>query len=456
MSTFTQYLRSRPLLPICLMIAVVIGAVYGWQKWQVYSVPDIGDPFDVEAYLTRTEDGERIEKITMETDERLNQLEQANQEEWSRYYANDGDYLPWKEVAPSIKADVRNAKPILEEWFEVSQYEPGLLGPPNAIYDDDWHPDRIKESQFLIAEMVKKSLLDAIERVDYDEQRDLYERFLEANSVYCHADTKNGLTAFMCHTTVIGGTLRFYLNQPDVPVDHLWGLKKNLEAHYHRQPPASNFLKYQYLTISSVIETELDMVEETDITKGLLEESETTRRLYAMLTANRLKYCDLPFSERPPLATFQYKIIVPPDSIENIKGGLKRELDINYFPDEQADEFLSRWELPSFLQQYRLAMMTSFEAFPSVLESCDFDQLRKELYLTRLALHLYYREHDQFPETLEELAPRYLSILPRNRDDAHSPVAYTIEDGNAILKPQENPLKTTNYPPGSDLSDLTK
>ncbi|QDU78562.1 hypothetical protein Pla110_02660 [Polystyrenella longa] len=420
---------------------------YCWRSWRVHSIPDVGEPFDVAAFKNQTGDGEEIARITIEASKQWDALCQKHEDVWFSYY-NDTVQVPtWKAADPVIKTDVRNAQTILTDWFRVGELRPGLLRSLDVYYDNIFNHDRVRLAQRDLARLTEMSLLDAIERSDFDQQQKLYINFLSTNSAYLHDDVMNYLTSTASLSVVIGDRLGIFLNQQDIPVSHLWKLKSALERHQDRQPPVSTYFKYQYLAAPALIE--YYAVSESVLAQRILDEDESTRRLLNLLFANWLRYCDLPASERPPIKTFHLDIFVPPSSINEIKEGMTTEIEFEYFDDSNSDQITDYWKIPSYPQQIRLNLLIS-NTLESLLNAWKRSQMKEELYLTRLALHLYYRDHDQFPETLNELVPKYLRSVPLNYNDG-TPVEYSLENDTASLKPHDKHYAATITPPGSDL-----
>lgn len=119
----------------------------------------------------------------------------------------------------------------------------------------------------------------------------------------------------------------------------------------------------------------------------LLKEPDVSQRIARLTFTNWLSQCDLPYRERAATV-----------------GTTPELFDVPVGP-------VSAQELQKLLQSISIARMTLPAADVSI-RAHDRDVSRQVLLETALALQIWYREHDEFPESLEPLVGSILETLP--------------------------------------------
>src|SRR5690606_22483418 len=82
-----------------------------------------------------------------------------------------------------------------------------------------------------------------------------------------------------------------------------------------------------------------------------------------------------------------------------------------YFDDgAESEALMTAYHQPSYTQKYLNEWMPALQ--PGY-ERTHEDRLFQQMTVLQLSMHIYYREHGHFPETLETLVPDYIDELPR-------------------------------------------
>ncbi|MAT14646.1 MAG: hypothetical protein CMJ46_05175 [Planctomyces sp.] len=445
----TRLLKHRLTKFLLGMLIVLLCGFFTWRYWRVASIPDVGEPFDVEAYLTQTDDGEEIARITIEAGKMWSKIQDANEKKWFSFYNDYTRPRPWAEVDPEIKADVLHAEPILEDWFQVNDLQAGFfLSPLN--YNNTGSVQRNLYSQLLgLGRLSKYCVLERNQRGEHHRVRGIYLGFLQAAARFRH---DSGITEIRISTivkSIFDGTLPTYLNHPDVTGEELRQLQSVWEQFLEEQPTPSHYLKYDYLQNREMLTDALD--QEYPKWTTIANEKEVLRRVRNLVYTNWLTHCDDIPDERPDVKSHTFTIHHFPESFSN--WGVTSTHDFEYFPDKNEQELFTAFKAPS-IKKSDVAESLCFP-LAKYIAANDRYRLRTQLYLTQVALHIYYREHNQFPDTLDELVPDYLTTLPRNPDITGSTVAYVLENQTATLTPVDTRLQRVVRPPGSDLPETT-
>ncbi len=142
------------------------------------------------------------------------------------------------------------------------------------------------------------------------------------------------------------------------------------------------------------------------IRRRALNEPERSRRVLRMIFANWLAYCDLPPSLQPPR-------VLPGSGIQ-ASGPAKLLLEGLFVVGDDAPgparalppEKLAQWYAST------LDAKMAIPAFVAVEKAVAGERSVQSALLFNLANELYKREHGQYPERVEELVGPYLKALP--------------------------------------------
>ncbi|MCA9038803.1 MAG: hypothetical protein KDA65_00510 [Planctomycetaceae bacterium] len=429
-------------------ILVLVAGFFIWREWRLASIPDVGEPFDVEEYLAQTGDGEEIARITGEAAQEWDTLWENQEEKWFIFY--DLPKKVWSEVDPVLRRDVTQAEPILEKWFQVNELEPGLLSSPQELNLMTWIPAAHHQHLRELTRLSEYYITEQIHRGESAKSHQTCVHFLRANSRYRYDSKTCYLVAVACYAELFDKTLLPYLNQSQITAEQLRELKLALEQHQQNQPPYSHYLKYDYLEYQAMLE---EMLNEVSPWWGdFIYEKEVVQRLHNLVYQNWLSHFDDHPEERPDIKTYEFTSYRFPESYDD--WDLKSEHTVQYFSCPQEEHLISALKSPSFSESVVAESFgNDLDLFFSVRQR---QQCREDLTVTTVALHLYYREHNRFPETLQELIPTYLTKLPHNPGEAGSLVDYHLEGENAVLMPEVVHYQRTIQPPGSELKEPVK
>jgi hypothetical protein len=397
----TQVTRSRPrrrraliaLAPLAIFVALIT-----WQLTSLRGLPDIGDPFDVAAFsAVQVRDEDNAYVLYRQAAEKYRHRESAFPADWKTATEADKQWLEenrealdlWRrgterpdalffkpaeltfdtnvEVPQNVRSLARLS--VLESWRLES------LGDYRGSWA--WHRAALRASQHLGRHGM------------------LIERLIGVN-LHTHAATQ--ITA--------------WAKQPQVDAVMLRQALADVQAAGEMASPPSEWIKSEYLTF-------MHSMERPDLLKALIKgldtpqgswssqraalnhvqaflkrEPERSRRLFRLVFANWLAYCDRPKSERPQRIG-SYQIIYIPDSTA---------------PDNArrlTPESLNSWFESTIILR---GLAPSFSA---CVIATDRERARQATLVIDLASELYRREHNALPESPEALVGPYLKALPR-------------------------------------------
>ncbi|WP_435005661.1 hypothetical protein P12x_003478 [Tundrisphaera lichenicola] len=404
---------SRPHRRLILVLAsLALAGLSAWIGGRLISLdglPDIGDPFDVEAFSRPIPDETNAYVLYRQAAEKLTREPQDLQGHWEAAGEAERKWL----------FDNHEA---MEIWRRGTER-------PDALYI---LPLELKFTTLLPVSQALRSFtrLATLEgtRLEgegkYEEALGWYLAILRSSrhsgkrataierliGIAMHGIACQRISSLAARPEVGTSTIRMALDSA-IAIDAM-------------TPPASDLLKCEYLGFDhSVTDPTLEdpssfispAPEGSDLPlkrtlfrlkRLILKEPERSRRVFRLIIANNLAYCDLPASQKPPMAGSG-----PNGSSQGQANPFLTNLYVTG-PDSPASarvlspEDLAHWQATTI---YSDMCMPALGAVNKAL--ARERSVQANLLLT-LANALHEREHGQPPETVEELVGPYLKELP--------------------------------------------
>ncbi len=421
MSTEPHPRRIRRLaLALAALALAGSTAFVTWWMTSLIGLPDVGDPFDVKAFGRPIPDETNAFVL----------------------YKQAAAILP-KEPDTPANYDWKTIDPVQRGWFERSQEALAIWKKgterPDARYikpEDVTFETKLDVAQSLRS-FVRLALLQGSRLEDsgeFDGALDWYLALLRS-SRHCgrHGVLVERLLGMAMHQWASTRLIRW---AADPKVDARI-LRRALDAAFEADAataPMSEGLKMEYLSILHSISNPELMAHLHDyetipdnqggsvtkygqhgwksslsrVRRRGMNEPERSRRVFRMIFANWLAFCDLPPSQQPPR-------VLPGSNIQ-ASGPTKLLLEGLYVVDKDAPE-AARALPPEKLARWFTSTVDAEMVLPAwvaVEKALARERAMQSVLLVSLANEFYKREHGQYPERAEELVGPYLKTLPES------------------------------------------
>ncbi|MCA9038801.1 MAG: hypothetical protein KDA65_00500 [Planctomycetaceae bacterium] len=447
MRTLFQKLKQRPLLRWFLLLVVftvstLLGSILYWRYHRLDSFPDVGEPFDVAAYRAQY-DGV--------AENPFDQIRKASAE--LRKFQGQPKYrmvtpmvwVPWEKRRIVEREYIVETDPALDLWLSVSEASKGY----------EVHPREYNSSSLLqvsqdsreFSRLVFARIGRRMEEGKKAEVLQLQNQFLNLNQQFRGNSLISELCAISCFLIYCQDVLPFVLQQESINIDDLQQLQQQLREYHASCPPLSENMKTEYMMLEN---ERAARIAKNSMMSVITREDEASRRMLNLIYQNWMKHCDLPAWERPP---YLQKMFTTYSQESFLKMGVQRH-QLGMYQSDSNKIILQAYSNLSYTQTLFGEMLPTIQ---QMTVATDRDLSRRELAITVVALHIYYREQGSFPESLDALVPEYLDAVPRNRDvfngqpnQVGTPIDYQLEEGVVKLRPVERFLQLDLYPPGED------
>lgn len=390
-SRLLWWLHPKVALPLLLLGLLLLSPLL-FRAYRIASVPDIGEPFDVEAFGT----------VDIPPDENaMTQYAKAAaliingtfpSEDLDK--ALEGD---WEQTSEPVRKWLDDNQPALAEWKKGTERALAVVVPPK---------DTTIETSLELVESLRE--LNRLSRLQVEHLR--FQNDLEAAKDWLNAALRasrhlgqNGglierLTGIACRVSLTGTLDRWAADSRTG--EHLLRMAlREFESADAITPAFSMALRCEYLMWRNTLKMnrEAALYEYWPETyerygKGgafVLGESEFSERLVALVFQNWLEHADTPGWKRPPRMTLW--------QIYDAPSGMK---------DRVTSAAIVRHLNSDSLGRRFLAVYANAES--SFLR----EAARRAVTPIMLSCHLYYRMHGDWPGKLEDLVPDLLPELP--------------------------------------------
>jgi len=419
---------------LLLLFGLVLAPVIYFQA-QVAAIPDIGEPFDVQAYQSyAVPDEENAFTLYREAAQQLVPLDRAFPNDEPRQDA------AFESIDAALKQGWGAANADLRGWLELNRaaLEIWRQGTERAdaieVPLKDVQYESIMPATQATRDFTRLAMLEAARQIDAGTPDAAWPWCRAAlrcsRHVGMHAPIIGRIYGIALYRMAADQTLAWSANSA-IPADSIRAAWSEIDAINELTPPFSENLKTEYLFVSRI--SEADFVrdafgnEDTDNigywTMRITGGSERLRRANNLLFANWLSQCDRPGRDRPPLRIGEVELFELPPGLAP---------DPKLVPPQRIEEaFRDGDELFQFLG------FGGGDWAPEVeyaLDTIDREAAVRAALVLGLALQLHHRQHGAFPETLEPLVSDRLQALPVDPFGRGEPLRYRREaDGNATI-----------------------
>jgi hypothetical protein len=390
------WLHPKVALPL-MLLAMLLAAPFLYRGYRISRVPDIGDPFDVEAFGTVN---------IAPADNAMTQYALATTLLRTRGYGNAEIEIEekartqgWTFASEAVTKWLDDNQPALAEWRKGTELSQAVVIQPKDF--------RFTSTLNVVQESREFSRLATLQA-----ERSAHDGDLEAAWGWLLADVRasrhveqNGcliqrLVGISIFHSAADGMNRWSAHLAVTP-----DLLRKALAEFHEAdqltPPNSVALKTEYLVLRNTLREATSLKELLEISTDsppslqgpalfVMGEPELSLKVFQHVFANQLSEIDKPIGSRAPTAAGLFNLYdLPPGITKSLPA---RELDkiVN-------SAVLARLTLPAY-QQADIAMQR--------------EAARRAAVSLLLACQLHHRLHGDWPAKIEDLVPDILAKLP--------------------------------------------
>lgn len=425
-------LLAIPLLLLCLMV----GSILHQRYWRVWSIPDVGEPFDVEAFLKQYDDIKEnaFDDYSRAREQLLKMSEEADELEIEEHILN------WEQTSPLLKKWLEENRPALELWLQGTEKNFGF----------EFHPKRCPLGTIIpvtggMNDFSHLALLEACRLKAEGDLLGAWNMHLAILKVVRHLRQ-----SFLLGCSIGGRqynmqreAFSYLLADEKMSSEMLDQIAVDQQEILQSWGPISNAFKYEYFNSFTTWEA---YYQYRWFPNMVFNESEAFRRVVNLGYQNNLTYCDFPRELRPDtkyhsidFSEGEYETRFEQDCNEVFGCSMGNSGGYSVFlhpEDERGLPFqISEVEFVESVNRLKMSkkiwMLTAPHA-AVFLRSEDLLRLRSEVDRIQVQLHRYHRNQVEFPESLKELVPDYLSELPMDPYHAGQPLMYG-RDGREVV-----------------------
>jgi hypothetical protein len=404
--------RSRPRTRRGLYLALGLAgltAAITWRATSLDGLPDIGEPFDVEAFCRPIPDESNAFVLYREAFEKLGKEPQSS------------DFV-WELADEAQKKWLAENREALAIWRRGTERPDALYIPPRTLNFATLLPVVQGQRSFARLAVLEGTRLEA--EGNFEGALDCYLAVLRASRHTGRRGVAIGRLVGIAMHAIVSKRLTSLAERPEVGASTIRRALEAAVAVDAMTPASSDLIKCEYLSFVNSIEMPffddpakiLNPV--PSMWKGPIgrayfrmarvfkKEPERSRRVYRLIVANQLAYCDLPSARRPPKVSR-----APTLPTKGPTWDLLRDL---YEVDETAPaparalpaEDLARWYTSTIYAEICLPNLGGID------KALARERGVQASLLIALANQLYLKEHGKAAETVEELVGPYLKTLP--------------------------------------------
>jgi hypothetical protein len=391
-----------------LLIGLIVGS-FAWWANSLSGLPDVGDAFDVGAFLDSARVPEE-EDASLLYDRAAGMVgESPVSAHWpERTAATKGG---WTKADPRFRAWIEGHREVLETWKEATRKR---VGSPVDLRRVAPFEGTSNIPRLIL--LTEAALLEG-SRLEADDPASALDWYLAVQRSVMHGATRGTLHRRMLsnmHEAQLRDRFLAWAAQPRTTPELLRRAIRELTAIDAATPPLSDNLKAEYLSLMHglddvpLLQKRLDRSGETtfrfdDWPRALRaywfvrREPERSRRVARLFFANWLAHCDDPPLKRPPTASnpqmSAWALFRPTPGEPRAAHALPPETTLSWLQSTS----LLRPFLPSF---------------PSFVPSTASERQGRGTLIVAFAKRLYFLENGKEPPTPEALVPKYLDALP--------------------------------------------
>jgi hypothetical protein len=450
-----KYSASARLKKTAIRALVLIGALAFAGYWisRLLAPPDIGDPFDVDAFTSFTlpdeqnaftyyrravdryvdEDAVSASGVRLKHQDFSDSLEAAEKEGWE-------DATPWVRRWVALNA------PALKEFERGAECADSLefpLAEASSAYELSFEWGKLRACSR--AETLEGMRLTAQHPA---EAWHCYRSLLRASRhVARHAMSIGTLfgTA-IADQGVLGGI--HWSAQKSVSAEDLRKAIRDVLAIEELRTPASDTIKLQYVALRNTCEKGIVFGTAQPFWVRSTGYPAQVARSARLVVANLLTQADRPLYRRAPIHPGSLRLFeLDPESASDPNLRPPEEIEASAATSIEAFSRALHWLAPDAANQLEaIDSQSHLVNLSQILQWLDLAQTRRDGLLLTLALQLHFREHGEFPASLDELVKNgYLKAIPADPFGKGEPFHYRREPA-----PQQGALLWSVYVDGID------
>ena len=401
--------RRRLLIVVYAFLGLVAG-VFIWWGTSLNELPDVGDPFDVQAFLDASRIPDSEDAFALYRKAAESYRDQGVAHNWNVTYA--AMRSGWAKADPNVRAWVAANREALDLWRDATRRPRGI---PEDLATARTFSDNLLSPLSVLAQA---AILEGSRLEEEGDRAGALDWYVAAGRAGLHYSTRSRLE-WRRQATMMEGLIHdrmiAWARDPRTDGPLLRRAITAVEDLDARAPPISDNLKAEYVATMRALDDPRRLARDLDRVGNstypyadtprmhhvfwfLKREPDRSRRVARLFFANWLSQCDKPTSARPkatgnheshPIwAYFNVTPDGPPEAhaIEPVK----------LFAGLQSTAMLWR-----FLPMY-----------PAYAPDAHADRQSRGTLLVHLAEQLYLRETGNELPSIEALVPKYLKRIP--------------------------------------------
>ncbi len=393
-------------LLILYAMILLVGGVFGWRSLSLWSLPAIGDPFDVEKY-GRVE-VPAADNAMVRYREAAKKLITSDPSNYKVAKSKAWEVLDWATADPEVRRWVEDNRSAFAIWLEGTDRPDSLFVEPRELSS--------RLPRLYLVRLQEFARLAALEASRLEEAGDV-EGAWRLNRATLRSSRHAGMHGGMFERhlglrilALIQPGVQSWAEDPRVTPAMLRRAIVDVEACKRMTPPMSEMIRCDYFRVRAVLEhpDELRAFHRNgsqgewdwsnhyaivpEMRRFLMREPERSRRILDLVVAGQLAQCDRPRPDRPTIHSTKYSIYDIDDRTPPAVAAM-------------APEDLSAWTLGS---AFALVWgggsggVAKIESEPGVFDSI----------LLGMAERAYQIEHGKPAKTYGDLLGSYLKTLP--------------------------------------------
>jgi len=450
---------------VTLLTPVVF--LFLWREYRVWSIPDIGEPFDVAAFLEGYRDPEQNAMLDFLKAEELlfsyEDLSYAGVEEDARHYQKhyeDESYIGYEFLEPDLIAAQHDWKfanrfmqqylkanlPALELYLKAYGKNHVLLTVPDGV---DLEPGvqtyAEKEAGIIFGSPTPlRSLLPFLllrasqlaHEGKHDEALDIFKGIHDAErqmrtgefsdafngALFCtKADTQ--LFSYLSHENLTGPQLKQFFTELN-------------EIHSQVSLPSVQ-IKWEYFLGRNLFASLLENSGYVGRFYQYSNEEKCLCKIQSLWIHHLWDYCDLPAWERPRMETHQLSPVNPAQ--KKVFDLEEQERNLLHYPVEgNLSHNGVEYSVAELIESAESVVFPDmmFMSIPQMLKPggpYDRIEAKRQALFTAILLQIYHREEGEVPEKVADLIPRFVEKLPGDPFNQGQPFKYRQSEEGAII-----------------------
>jgi hypothetical protein len=426
------------------ILILVVAAPVGYRAYEFLSTPDVGEPFDVEAFASYSLPDERnafayyrkalklfvTEQAVMDSDATI-----KSSDFWKSWTAAEEG---WEHAIPGVRRWVAVNRPMLAEWQRGADCAESLeYSPADLMAGVPWSSDSAQRLQNC-ARLQDLEGMRLIAEGHPTEAWGCFRNLLRASRhLAMHGTCLDTLLGNVIGELGVRGGMKWSA-QKTVSAAQLKNAIRDLLAVEELRTPPSDKIKLDYVFFKLAENGHPYGASGRSWIRSTGYPAELGRSA-RLVVANLLTQVDRPRYLRTPVHPGHFGLFEL-DPKESPNPNLRPPEEIERFAETSAGTVakMLRRIAPDAANEIQLYdSQLAMGGLQKAYEAQDMAQARRESLLLALALQLHFREYGEFPASLDELVKRgYLKSIPPDPFGRGEPFRYRRESapsGGAVV-----------------------